>query len=309
MTKRLKKVFTNKDQVLHLWANQSQEDARCPNVFFNGESCYSYGRHYELGRLVEFNGQTVALINSYRYSHTTAKHINSAWVACSHLIRVESDDFSDIRGSFVQWQDRLLDNIFDYFKSRSKTWYDSFDDQLCFIRDLNEFNQSCELLGFKDLKLEPDAEFKALWLEHKTFIQARLDFLNTPEQLLIKQAQREKRLAKKREKYQQEIDLWLTNEKSSLTYDARKVLSTHLIRVKDNEVQTSGGASVPLDHALRLLNLVEKGSIKSGERVGHFSVNKLDGIGNIVIGCHTINIEHAKTVLLAYKKPQLSIVS
>ena len=308
MAKRLKRVFTNKDQVLHLWANQSQTDARCSNVFFDGESCYSYGHHYELGRLVEFNGKTVALINSYRYSNTTAKHIRAAWSACSHLIRVESNAFSDIRGSFVQWQDRLINEIFDYFKSRSKTWYDSFDDQW-WVTQLNEFNHSCELLGFSDLKLEPDVEFKELWLDHRKCIQARLDFLNTPEQLLIKQAQREKRLAKKREKYQQEIDLWLNNEKSNLTYDARQTLSTHLIRVKDNEVQTSGGARVPLDHALRLLNIIEKGSIKSGERVGHFSVNKLDGIGNIIIGCHTINIEHAKTVLSAYKKPQLSIVS
>ncbi len=97
MSKRLKRVFNTSDQVIHLWANQSQSDARCTNVFFDRETVYSYGYHYVLGRLVEYNGATVALINDRGYSVTTAKHINQALYATAHLItlRVEGLSISD----------------------------------------------------------------------------------------------------------------------------------------------------------------------------------------------------------------------
>lgn len=42
----------NNSMVAHLWANEKQESANGSNFYFEGESIYSYGRHFEVGRIV-----------------------------------------------------------------------------------------------------------------------------------------------------------------------------------------------------------------------------------------------------------------
>lgn len=42
----------NNYMVAHLWANEKKESARGSNFFFEGESIYSYGYHFEVGRIV-----------------------------------------------------------------------------------------------------------------------------------------------------------------------------------------------------------------------------------------------------------------
>jgi hypothetical protein len=71
----MKTVFTNSADVLHLFAQQTQEHAKCSNVFFYGKKCYSYGYHYKLAEFIEHENSTFVLINNTGYSMTTNKHI------------------------------------------------------------------------------------------------------------------------------------------------------------------------------------------------------------------------------------------
>ena len=65
----------NNYMVAHLWANEKKESARGSNFFFEGESIYSYGYHFEAGRIVRNKrGEKAYLINSIHYSSTTSKH-------------------------------------------------------------------------------------------------------------------------------------------------------------------------------------------------------------------------------------------
>lgn len=48
-------------------------------VYFEGPRIYSYGHHYLLGYITEFNGVSVALINRSRYSVTTSRHSGAAY--------------------------------------------------------------------------------------------------------------------------------------------------------------------------------------------------------------------------------------
>ena len=77
-----------------------------------------------------------------------------------------------------------------------------------------------------------------------------------------------------------------------------------LLRVKNNIVQTSNGADVPLDHALRLLKMILKGNAKNGERVGLYTLGSVDddlkGDKTIQIGCHKILLSEAVKVLRPY---------
>ena len=70
MTKRV----VNSREVLRLWASAAQDSARSGSVFFEGDTVYSYGRHWPLARICRGAGGTLVLTNSRRYSVTTAKH-------------------------------------------------------------------------------------------------------------------------------------------------------------------------------------------------------------------------------------------
>lgn len=65
----------NNSMVAHLWANEKQESANGSNFYFEGESIYSYGRHFEVGRIARNKrGEKAYLINDTYYSSTTSKH-------------------------------------------------------------------------------------------------------------------------------------------------------------------------------------------------------------------------------------------
>ena len=84
-------------EIAHLFAAQSQEEARNPgkNFYFTGQTLFSYGPHYAVARLFPRKkpvdatpaGRYVAVINATRYSVTTAKHVFLASTALSHFER------------------------------------------------------------------------------------------------------------------------------------------------------------------------------------------------------------------------------
>jgi hypothetical protein len=70
----MKRVYNTSSDVIHLFAQRSQDDARCSNVYFdNRNKIYSYSHHYLLG---EFIDNDTIMINDEGYSVTTSKHIS-----------------------------------------------------------------------------------------------------------------------------------------------------------------------------------------------------------------------------------------
>ena len=86
----MKTVYTNSQEVMHLFAQQIQTDIKnsSRNVFTGrsnyelnyADIIYSYGHHYELGRFIDEN---TILINDEGYSVTTSKHISELSYATS----------------------------------------------------------------------------------------------------------------------------------------------------------------------------------------------------------------------------------
>ena len=65
----------NNSMVAHLWANEKKESANGSNFYFEGASIYSYGSHFEAGRIVRNKrGEKAYLINDEYYSSSTCKH-------------------------------------------------------------------------------------------------------------------------------------------------------------------------------------------------------------------------------------------
>ena len=66
----MKKVFKNNSQVIEKWREQSQSEGRANNLFFEGKTIFSYGRHYPLATIYD----NCTLINSKNYSVATQHH-------------------------------------------------------------------------------------------------------------------------------------------------------------------------------------------------------------------------------------------
>jgi hypothetical protein len=63
------------DTVAHNWAHQTGKKCRGFNMFYEGETIYSYGSHFPIARFFTApNGERVVLFNEDSYSVSTSKH-------------------------------------------------------------------------------------------------------------------------------------------------------------------------------------------------------------------------------------------
>lgn len=89
----------------------------------------------------------------------------------------------------------------------------------------------------------------------------------------------------------EDVEAWVTGEKDHVPRDADMVL-----RIKDDELQTSQGARVPLRDAVILTHAAIKcrangeGWKRNGERkrVGGFECDRITQNGDLIVGCHNI---------------------
>lgn len=119
----------NNSMVAHLWANEKQESANGSNFYFEGESIYSYGRHFEVGRIVRNKrGEKAYLINDTYYSSTTSRHqyyVREAIPTGSKMFYVECN-ISYCIGNMIfvtNMLESIKDAIEKYKKARTELSY------------------------------------------------------------------------------------------------------------------------------------------------------------------------------------------
>jgi hypothetical protein len=77
--KRQKHVFDT-GEIPHLWAHRTQEDARNrqSNLYFEGDTIYSYGSHFPIARhVLNKAGGHAVLFTTASYSVTTSGHCSA----------------------------------------------------------------------------------------------------------------------------------------------------------------------------------------------------------------------------------------
>lgn len=119
----------NNSMVAHLWANEKQESANGSNFYFEGESIYSYGRHFEVGGIVRNKrGEKAYLINDTYYSSATSKHqyyVREAIPTGSKMFYVECN-ISYCIGNMIfvtNMLESIKDAIEKYKKARAELSY------------------------------------------------------------------------------------------------------------------------------------------------------------------------------------------
>ena len=118
----------NNYMVAHLWANEKKESARGSNFFFEGESIYSYGYHFEVGRIVRNKrGEKAYLLNNEYYSTSISAHqryIYGAIPTGSKVFSVGYNMSNTGNMAFVTSQlESIKDAIEKYKKARTELPY------------------------------------------------------------------------------------------------------------------------------------------------------------------------------------------
>ena len=118
----------NNSMVAHLWANEKEESARGSNLFFEGRSIYSYGYHFEVGRIVRNKcGEKAYLLNDKYYSSSTCKHqhcVRSAIPTGSKVFYVGYNMSNTGNMTFVTSKlESIKKAIGKYQKARTRLFY------------------------------------------------------------------------------------------------------------------------------------------------------------------------------------------
>jgi len=289
----------NNQMVAHNWANQTNSHGKGSNFFFEHKSIYSYGHHFEAGRIVETEkGNTIVLINGENFSTSTARHISYARQACNHMetfdfplhnsrysIMVRNDlTNDDFTRAFIRYGNIVIES--SKKASRSRKYGDlHLNDAKKALEDWNKLKAYFPKLtkGIKKLKLPSDIQIKKLNDKDKT--------------------ERAKERKEKQSRIIREENSWLNYEKNYVSRIGRCLLRQRMIKEKVHpdyianrrfvdEVETSHGARVPMDQAKRFYGVIKRfkdnpKACNERFKVGNFHLSNLTPNG-ANIGCHFI---------------------
>jgi hypothetical protein len=296
---RIKRVFSNASECIHIWANRVQDEGRSSNVSFRasklpsdiGDVLYSYSTPIAAFR--ESAKGLVVILNNYSYSHTTSGHQSDIRSAVTQPIfdydnipKWVSQDVPYIcgrRSSCLDAPDRVEPSaIWNQYHSI----YIKLLESAClkkFSRTSDDrknmaFQYATKANSIKEYFELSDDDCPLLSFEITDELQVALDAANR------KKLEREK-LAFERSK-QERLD-WL--EGISHTYPNAHT-NPIVLRVhpsEENRVQTSRGAVVPLRVCKSLYTAFKNQAMPEDTQVGNFTLQGVFDWG-IRIGCHDI---------------------
>lgn len=293
----MKKVFPN-NEVPHIWALQNQSEGRGSNIYFEGATIYSYGRHFPMATI---KGDDV-FFTTRSYSNTTAKHLSRTRGAISHknIIYV----YEVPVGNFQYLADTHEKNL-NYWKGNIKSLFDELGNKKNrdiqgringISRQIEQLNIYCQYFKLK----VKDSELKRLLK-----IAASPDFIEQARQLKDKaNAAAEKKMKEAEKAYEQYITLWREYKEEEIKempdkmktlanyYNNQKAAYTRLrFNREQNRVETSKGVQIPEQIAKRayiqLNGCMAAACNQIAVPVMNYTITKTTKEA-IIAGCHTI---------------------
>ena len=286
MAKRLKYVHSF-DMVCHLWAHQSQNSARTSGrqLYFDGDTIYSYGSHFPIARHIKHRGKTAVLFTTRDYSSTTTGHKHVVFSACQHLtVFYVADIHASHKEHLADYRKRLSNLMGQYAKARSRK-PEIFGLMESLVQQANAYAEFFNLKTRLTLPLNTEETVAECNRITALEIEARRK----------REARKEKEREEELKKAEEDLQKWISGESNSLPYNAY-YLPVRL-RIKEDELQTSKGAQIPLDHAIKAFRIIkrlyDKGETykRNGHTIhlGNFPLDEIDKEGNVTAGCHIIS--------------------
>lgn len=305
----MKTVFDNK-QCAHVWAQQSQERGRTNNgnMFFEGRTIYSCGHHFPMGHFIDDN---TVLLNSSSYSNSTGKQQGYVRYAVNHKRRLYVS--TEILKAFM-WDNSFNANAQAIAVKECKDTVQHYLQRATAKKSAKY--KANDVQAAQNAVTECRALFQEFGADYLPELKALADIVFTDDINKAIAAEKERleketaeRLAK--EKAKQEI---IAFEMQNFWIRGQAMPSYHpgasnkiYMRIKGDIVETSKGASFPLDHAKRVFILVRychdnkkewhnDGSNKSSATLGHFRADKIDAAGNVTAGCHFVEWDEIERI-------------
>ena len=314
----MKTVFSNAAQTIHVWAQQSQSNGRASNVFFEGNTVYSYGYHYPLGVIVtNKKGAKAAIINTQGYSSTTSGHISTARQAVSHYTRFLIPNTEAVKA--LRNDDnktRIIDGlseaiIFAINRYNSRLRGDTVKRKTATLEKwksetLGECDSYMSLLDWYGYKMNAQARASLKAITGKSPVEAR----EAAQKAAALEAKRRAIVQARQDKLdaaiiEQAKAVWLAGDDYFVAdnahgkHYAKQWVIKHketLLRINGDDVETSKGASFPINHAVKAFALIQT-VMKAGEawqrngktlHLGNFQVDRIEPCGTVIAGCHTV---------------------
>ena len=271
------------------------------NMWSEGASIYSYGRHFEIARIVRSpNAGNVVLMTTRGYSISTSKHITYTRRAIPSEIQVfDVENFDETPD--VTLEAYVKRAIAEQAKaSRARVYVQHHLDRA--QSELAEAERFAAAFGvaFERPALADLSQRAADMAKREREAQ---------KAAAVERAQRE---AAQRELDAGDFAAWQAREAGSrcpYSYSRTTTGGAYLRRSPNGEsLETSQGASVPWDHALKAFRFVklvrERGEpwARNGRqvRVGHYQLDRIEASGDFKAGCHFI--EWAQIEVLAARE-------
>lgn len=312
-------------EVAHRWAqddasartlsgfNMFYERAPAYSAYFAEGSdvnrIYSHGRHYVAASFVTTKaGERVVLVNSYRYSMTTGRHLSYIRSAIPSRYPVFEVPFPDPSHKPGGSENFHADNLQHFVKEAGERYAKGmrarvYKDQLLKEGEafLNEAERYAKAFGVKwkrPSSLDAVAGALAKEAAKRAKVEAKA------------RAEREERARQAMEAQRindaEAFGLWsrgAKNVRCPQSYRSDDNGNAYVRRMQyddgTDELQTSQGASVPWDHAVKAFRFIAL-CVARGEawerngrqvRVGHYQLDRIEPNGDMTAGCHRFGWE------------------
>lgn len=310
----MKRVHTP-DMVAHLWAARAQSSARNAGdtFYFDGATIFSYGSHFPIARLVPHGETDIVLFTTQTYSPTTQRHIAIVRDAVRHLRKVYVHQIRNGLDENLAYEEGKV-TLAVQLVAASKKGAQLAKRTRILEEALAQHNQLAEYMRKPTLAMPTDfaAEIQTIGR------RAKLREANAKRKATLARKEREARFTAR----YGTPDTWAANWRegkpapdrwewesatgSRMPCLLRAVYRDQVPEPTQGELQTSWGATVPLDHAHRIYRLwarlqgkvppegwVNAGNSQEGA-VGAFRVDRIDACGTIWAGCHTITADEVR---------------
>lgn len=278
---REKHVFDT-HEVPHVWARQTQDDGRNPqgNLYFTGDTIYSYGGHFPIARIVKRNGATAILFTTRSYSSTTNGHTAAVRGAIRHfapIFHVQHPTENPTADSLKEYESTVAELLAQ--AARARSYGPSLYAQA--VATIDEANRFSAFFGLRRrLKQPADIESALADARERT---------NTEKRRNAKlEAVRAKRVAEADAEraawFANALHVWLAGGNPDRGVWRFYSIDPAYLRIdpaEPNMVQTSAGARVPLAVAERAYRRMSVGADLGGYRISDVTTDV------VKVGCHT----------------------
>lgn len=284
----MKRVFASNSELVHVWANHPERNGRAGNMSFGGGVLWSYntaiGQH-----VTNEKGEKAVILNLTSYSNSTSKQQGKAAYAVNHLKRIYIHHIGyntqNLKFNLIGDRERLIESYereaAEYLAKaeRARTKGDYYRGAA--YAHLNELR---EYFAFFGIDYAPPANMDALK-------QAAIDRDNEAKRIAAEmKAQREREQAERLEKWRNGENVYSYFEVTAL-------------RLKGENIETSRGANIPIEHALKVWPLLKRLHDNGGTytrtehsiHLGHYTLDSFDG-DILRVGCHSIPFAEVQNI-------------